>query len=602
METALLQKRLLNACRMICMLLGLVWMTSCEKMMEGETYRVYDDKMLDELMEEYQLTTFLSIVEKAGFTGTIHAYGAYTLFVPTNEAIDAYCQRIGKSNADALTKEEAEDIVKYHLIRTTREQNGEETLGSDSLTTSDFVDGRLAFPNFAKKYLTSKNEDGKTYRINRQANIIEGGKDIKGANGHLQIIDNVLTPPENNIAKTIRQLPDADYSLMKEIFERSGMAESLSVEEEDNWFTFFIQDNKAFEDAGIHSIADLLEELKESTPAIQDEDTLLYNYIGYHSVHSLMYITDLLSISSLQTLIPKQVLTFKRNLDVILLNELIQGQMYEPGIPLDRTSDYSDLSCANGVIHKIDGNIQIKNRTAYRIYWDIAEQPEIIALKDFRKQGTNVNFSPGDLSEITWGGKAPGDINYYCGGISTVLDEKFQYAYGDYLRFNLYSLTTSWMEMITPVLVEGKYKVWVCYRRELELNLKTVFKQEGYDDQVLPYVINLSEYMPNPTTNGESVIEIEGWKQYNAKKYNSVVCSRLLGIIDVQTTGRHTLRFEPTTGGRGQQAGSWDMIHFIPIEEDQLWPKVDLKGNWIGQEVPDCQIYPESQCETEGEE
>jgi len=431
--------------------------------------------------------------------------------------------------------------------------------------------------------------------VNRQAKIIV--KDIRGANGVLHIINKVLTPPQKTITETIRSLPD-DYSIMKEVFERSGLADTFSVVKEDFWYTFFIQDDNAFIDAGIHSVDELLTELRANTPAIENTDTLLRNYIAYHAINSLKYIADLLYLSSVQTMVPKQVITFKRNMDVLLLNELSQGQLFEAGVPLDRSSEFTDFACSNGVIHKINGNIQIKNRTAYRIYWDIAEQPEIMALKNFRKKGASADFLPGDLSEVTWGGPSPSSINYWCSGIPTVLDEKSQYVYGDALRFNLYSKTTQWIEFKTPVLVEGKYKVWLCYRRELELNLKSIFKQEGYDDQVLPYIFNMAAYMPNPTTNGEEAIEIDGWKQYNAKVFNSVVCSHLLGIIDVYSTGRHILRFEATTGGRGQQAGNWDMIQFIPIEEDQLWPKVDVKGNWIGPEVPTCQIYPETPCDT----
>ena len=582
MKRTLFQKTVPFLLRMILLLMGIVWMTSCdsffEKSMEGETYKVYDDKMIDEIMFDQNLTSFLSIVEKAEYTGTIHAYGAYTLFAPTNEAVDTYLKDKNISDLTALTKEEAVGIVKYHLIK-------------DTLRTSDFVDGRMASPNFAKKYLTTKFDAN--YIINRQAKITV--KDLRGANGILHVIDKVLTPPQKSITEAIRSLP-GEYTLMKEIFERSGMADSFAVVRDGLWYTFFIQDDNAFIDVGIHSVDELLVELFKNTPAVENPDTLLRNFVAYHGVKSLLYITDLLYISSMQTLAPKQVITFKRNLDVILLNELNQGKMVEAGIPLDRVSEFSDLACSNGVIHKINGNIQIKNRTAYRIYWDIAEQPEIIALKNFRKQGANANFMPGDLSEVNWGGRAPTSINYWCSGIPTVLDEKSQYVYADALRFNLYSLTNQWIEFKTPVLIEGKYKVWLCYRRELELKLKSVFKQEGYDDQILPYIFDMSAYMPNPETSGEEAIEIDGWKQYNAKKYNNVVISHLLGIIDVQSTGRHILRFESTLGGRGQQAGSWDMIQFIPIEEDQLWPKVDIKGNWIDPEIPNCQIFPESEC------
>jgi uncharacterized surface protein with fasciclin (FAS1) repeats len=542
--------------------------------MDGETYRVYDEKMIDELMIDNGLSDFLSIAEKGEMAGTIHAYGAYTLFAPTNEAVKTYLSSIGKSSVDDLSKDEAASMVKYHLI-------------NDTTLTADFLDGRLPSPNFLKQYLTTKAEIDGIY-VNREAKILT--KDLRGSNGYLQIVDKMLTPPQQTIADRIKALPDAEYSFMKSLFEMSGLEETLSVIEPDNWFTFFIQDNNTFKEAGIETVEDLLVELRSFRPDIEDDRQLIHDYVAYHSVNRLLYIADLLVVSSLQTLVPKQVITFKRSLDVIILNELVQGSNVEQGIPLDRKSEYTDLSCSNGVIQKIDGNIQIKNRTAYRIYWDITEQPELMALKTFRKAGTTVTYKAGELSEITWGGKSPGTLQYTCFASPQVIDSKSQYVYCDYLRFRMCTSTIQWMEMKTPVLIEGSYKVWLCYRREQELRLKSIFKQEGYDDQVLPYIFDLSAYMPNPSSSSHEQLEIDGWKQYSAKAYNSVTISHLLGIIKVETTGRHTLRFEATHAGRN--SGNWDIIQFIPINDDQLWPRMDMKGNWIGPEVPVCEIFP----------
>ncbi|GHV26723.1 lipoprotein [Bacteroidia bacterium] len=549
--------------------------------MDGELYQVYDEKMIDELMEENHLSDFLAIVKKGGLGGTIHAYGTLTLFAPTNEAVQAYLQNTGKATISDLSEEEAAAIVKYHLVR-------------DTLLTTDFVDGRLPSSNFSRKYLTTKTQSvgADVYiEVNRQARIFT--KDVRGSNGYLHIIDNVLTPPAQTVADRIEGLPDAEYSLMKTLFARSGLKDSLSVERTDHWFTFFIQDNQAFKAAGIESIDDLLVQLRENSPAIDKDETLIYNYVAYHGANKLAYIADLLVASDLTTLAPKQVITLKRNLDKILLNEFIQAQTREEGILLDRTSEYSDWSCSNGVIHKIDGNIQIKNRSAYRIYWDIAEQPEIMALKSFRKAGGSGEFASGELADITWGGKTDVKFKYYCNGYSSTFDEKFQYVYGDYLRFMMSTNTMQWVEFKTPVLVPGKYKVWLCYRREHDMTIKSTFKQEGYDDQILPFNFDLAEYMPNPEGEGSSheLIEIEGWKQYNAKKFNSVVISHLLGTIVVETTGRHTLRFEVVSSKHSYE-GSWDMIQFIPIDEDQLWPRVDIKGNWFTPDMPACQAWP----------
>ena len=559
-------------------------LNSCQKSMEREIYRVFDVIMLDECAEKQELNDFLQIVEKADLTGTIHAYGTYTLFGPTDEAIAAYLQTIGKKTVADLTVEEALEIVKYHLV-------------PKALSDADFIDGRLAYKNFFNRYLTTQSvsDGGKTYfRVNRQAKIII--PNIEAANGFLHVIDAVLTQPENTVANAVRQLPEADFSFFKDLFDESGWADALDVVNDSTWFTFFVVSNESYQKARINSREDLLVELRKNTPDVATDQELIYRHIGYHIVPRLAYYVDIIASSSLLTMIPEQVIIIKRDQkeNKLLLNDIQMGKNHEIGVPLIR-GEYTDLSCANGVMHQVDGNIFIKNRTAYRIYWDVAEQPELMALAQFRNiqnQAFNTYFVPGELSEIKWGGRAPGWIYYYFGGYTTTFDAKFQYVYSDYLRFRMCNRTTSWMEMTTPVLIKGKYKVWLCYRREQELKLKTIFKQDGKDDQVLPYVFDLSEYMPTSITPEQ--MEIEGWKRYNAKKLESVVISHILGIIEVETTGRHILRFESTHEGRYE--GNWDMIHFIPIDDDQLWPRVDIKGNWVWPNTPDCEIWPTYAC------
>jgi hypothetical protein len=138
--------------------------------------------------------------------------------------------------------------------------------------------------------------------------------------------------------------------------------------------------------------------------------------------------------------------------------------------------------------------------------------------------------------------------------------------------------------------------VWICYRRELQCYVKTSFKQTGYDDQILPYIFDMSLYAPSDIYDQPEVAELDGWKMYNAKKFNSVVISKLLGTIKVYTTGRHILRLEPTTNRRVGQLGNIDMIQFIPIDENPLWPRVDVKGNWVGPELKACEIWPLEEC------
>ncbi|GAB6010961.1 fasciclin domain-containing protein [Viscerimonas tarda] len=563
-------------------------LSSCEKEMEGQEYRVYDDKMLDEIMQEQQMTQFLSIVDKANFRGTIHAYGVYTLFAPTNEAVDLYLQANGKSSVNDLTEEEAANIVRYHLV------------GNDSIAIADFVDGRLRSRNFMKKYLTTKALPDGSIWVDRSAIIVTkalcGATELKGVNGHLHIINAVLTPPQYSVTDMVRALPDADYSLMKGFFERSGLADSLKIESDSIWYTFFVQDNQAFIDAGITSEENLLVQLHENQKnSTKTDGELIRDYIGYHAIQNIMpkYAVDLLYASALQTLTPeKKPILFERDGDRIWLDRLIVGQINEPGVALDRQSDYTDRSCSNGVVHRIAGNIQVKERTAYRVYWDIAEQPEIMALSTFRKPGANKTYNPGELSEVTWGGTYIATIRYECGSMpmtEAAFNGKDQYVYRDYLRFNLHPNTMKWVEFKCPVLMPGEYKVWLCYRRELNLKIKTIFKQEGKLDQVMPYIFNMNEYMPGGTAEAQ---ELLGWKQYSAKKYDSVVCSHLLGTIQVEFEGRHTLRLEPIASNAQGQLGNWDLIQFIPKDENQVYPRVDMRGEWIDEGAPTWAIWP----------
>ena len=38
------------------------------------------------------------------------------------------------------------------------------------------------------------------------------------------------------------------------------------------------------------------------------------------------------------------------------------------------------------------------------------------------------------------------------------------------------------------------------------------------------------------------------------------------------------------------------IIQFIPVDDNQLWPRVDMKGNWIDSNLKSCEIWPFEEC------
>ncbi len=578
-------------------LIALFSFSACEKDMEGQVYQVSDEKMMDEILESNaNLSSFLKIIDISNFRGTVHAYGTYTLFAPTNDAVERYLAAEGK-DLNSLSQEEAAKIVGYHLI-------------TDTVPTADFVDGRLGAPNFNNQYITTKTvsvSGSVTVEVNRQALLIQ--KDLRGSNGIVQVIDNVLSHSTKTIDQTIRELPDT-YSLWKEMYNKI-MKNNTALDDVSFKYTVFIQDDDAFASAGIHNMDDLMTELRAKSPAVEDDEQLLDNYLRYHSVGGLNYVTDLMIQTSLNTMVKDQPIVLKRNLDQVILNEFVIGGILEPGVPVNRKTDYTDLSCSNGVIHSINGNIQVVNRSAYRVYWDIAEQPEIMALKGFRKSGTSVGFDKGELANVTWGNKNTGNkFTYYCGGYPTTVDKNNNYTYGDRISWRFDLNTNNWAEFKTPVLVPGTYKLWFAFRASSDTQqMRTIFKQDGEDDQILgvtTLAYNKSPGSYNLTNYDNEFYQkalLDGYRYHMAAAkpggtgffHDTAVNCQSLGVLVVSKTGQHTLRLEPLVS---RWDTSWDMFLFIPIDEDQIWPQQDITGKWIYENTPVCEVYPYTTCTT----
>jgi uncharacterized surface protein with fasciclin (FAS1) repeats len=554
--------------------------SSCDDYMKGKTFLTSDEIMIDEYIEQQDTTMslFLNAADKAGFRGLLHAYGTNTCFVPDNNAIRNYCLSNGLDSLNQLSVEDLEKFMKYHLVR-------------DTIRTSEFVDGRLSKATMLGKFLTTRTvQEGSgepVIRINRQGNILK--KDIRVSNGIIHKIDNVLVPNPKTVGEMILELP-AEYSLYKQIMQESGLIDTLTNNKtDDDWYTAILQSNASFASAGVTDKASLIEKMKIAQPDYAtDEAKLLSLYAEYHIIHRLAYMTDLSLSSAELTRAKNQVITIKVSKDSLILNEYRSMTKFEAGVLVDKNSNWTDMSCFNGVMIDMIGYIQPVKRGQEAVYWEISDQPEIKKLKEYRRQGSSVIFKPGELSELSFGGKSNPTIEYYCGG----WDVKAQYVHGDFLTIPMRPTLLQWMEIVTPVLTEGTYNIWFCWRRGGDNNkFKTTFKQEGKEDQVLPNVFDLGEYFA--TSASPEVNLNNGMKQYNAKSRNSVCCSRNAGAVKVEYTGRHIIRVDALSGN--SQSSWWDMIQFIPVDQNQLWPRFDAAGNAIYPCTPCDQIYPYDQ-------
>jgi len=157
--------------------------------------------------------------------------------------------------------------------------------------------------------------------------------------------------------------------------------------------------------------------------------------------------------------------------------------------------------------------------------------------------------------------------------------------YEDYFDVKLRTAIIRWIEFKTPLLVRGNYKVWICTRNVFERRATYTVTFNG---NTLPNIIDNNTLLPENPLPSDAELLAMGLKRYSyvpsdsATYYIDVhgrVVSQLAGTIEVPTTGNHTIRFDVINN---EMNGIWiDMIEFIPVDQDQIWPRMKSNGELV---------------------
>lgn len=523
-----------------------------------------------------QFSEWTKIVEKSGFAGYLTAYGAYTMFAPTNDAVKLYLTDVNKPSVNDFTEAEAKSIVTFHLIQ-------------DTLATNVFKDGKLPTVTMYGQYLVSgvTNTSGvSSITINRQALISQGN--IKTGNGYIHALDHVLKPAVKSSAQLISENPS--LSIFKQALVATGFYDTLNLINTSvpkRWFTVLAETNQALADSGFTSYNALLTKLSNTGNPLNPLDSL-HIYVAYHIIPEAKYLADIASASSHFTLQPLEVLSSKLSTEKVLINDLDFNGVHEQGIELQRSA--SDISTTTGVLHTALSHFRPKVRVPFSVYWDVADFPEVRKLPAiFRRAGTTLDFAYGTLKDFNWDN--PVNVMTYSGdGPSST---SFPTYYGDHLTVPMGTTSRHhWIEFKTPLLVKGKYNVWICYRAGKGSGTLTSSTPTGGSNcpvQVsfdgVPTSRQFNFCIQRPLGSDGELLAL-GWKKYadssripNSTAYQ-FMSGKFVGSVDVSTTDRHIVRFDvQPAAGTGNPSNFLDMIHFIPVDwSSQYLPRMGTNG------------------------
>jgi len=527
---------------------AVVTIVSCKK--EHLAYTTTSDVSIVGYLQNNtdQFSELIKILKLTDTYNYLNAYGAYTCFAPTNTAIQAYLQQLGKSKVEDVDTATLKNMIRLHLIE-------------DTLSTKQFTDGKMPSRTMLGQYLITgvTNISGVSYiTVNRQANILQSN--IYTVNGYIHVLDHVLYPATLTMAKYIEQ--NTSFSIFTQALKETGYYDSLNIVNNPDatryWLTVLAQSDSVYKANNITTYAALKAKYSNTGNPKSNSDSL-HIYMAYHVLTGIKYLADIVSATSHPTLAPLEVVTSKLSGQAVLINDDDYNGVHEPGIELSRIN--SDNTCTNGVVHYALGNIFVKKREPFTVNFDLGDQPEIRKLTSiFRKNGKFQQFNIGDLADVTWQRNV---IQYTCDATN---GSNFHWWY-DHMdwpeRFGN-SAANTWIEFKTPLIVRGRYKVWFCYRKSSHGQ----YTQMSFDGQPLPRIMDCALTFLN-TAISEAELESQGYKRYSADAptSNSTQIAQMAGIVDVTTTDRHIVRFEAIRdqGSTANPLLTADLVQFIPI-------------------------------------
>jgi uncharacterized surface protein with fasciclin (FAS1) repeats len=558
-------KKILNQNRWIRITLA-VFLTIGFLNCTSEKFKQSTDETLnisDYIKQNEDYSLFYEMLEITDYASFMNTYGTYTLFLPNNNAVKKYLTEVGAASLKDVPLKDLQDIVKLHIL-------------GDKVNTTSFTDGKILSPSEYGQFLITgaSNINGVTsITVNRSANIIASNLEV--GNGIIHVIDKVLRVANKTLAQTIEA--DKSLSIFTEALKATGWYDKLNLpvtdtKKIDNYLTVLTQTDDVFKAAGINSLDELKTKYSHLKNPLDPKDSLNL-YVSYRIIPKLQYLADLAVTQAEETKAPLEVISVKLSKDTLLLNEETYNGILEKGIVVNRPK--SDVTASNGVLHSVDTNFFIKKRLAAPVYFDLADQPEFRKLTAiFRKHlGLTASLRQNQMSDVTWEGA--NSITYLDGKAGSSTGGGW---HGDLIE--IFRFRTGYIQNVifkTPVIIKGKYKVWVNYRPQAS---KTPLVKVYFNDAALPRLVNFLEYATRTTTvQDERVNESLGYKQ-PMSPLDTNINSRLVGIIDVPTTGRHTIKFESLTSGTGAQ--TWiDVVEFRPIDMDQIFPKLQKGGDGI---------------------
>lgn len=217
-------KRTIHSTRTIIALVGILILSvvaqGCREDLEGNL-PVVKGELIGEYLQNNpdQFSEFTQMLDSANVLGLLNAYGLYTVFAPTNQALQAYYQSQGINGFSEMPQEDLVAFCYNHIIK------------GDTIKTDDFTEGALSSQSMSQRFISITFSDtSRTIFVNGNSPIIV--RDIDKHNGFIHVLGAALSPSRIKLAEVMEA--DTLFGIYNEALKLTGWAEFINLAPEED--------------------------------------------------------------------------------------------------------------------------------------------------------------------------------------------------------------------------------------------------------------------------------------------------------------------------------------------------------------------------------
>ena len=314
------RKNLITALALVAAMCTGLCLTSCKEEIDTGNRYTFTGNTVASFLEEHEdiFSDFIEILRRGGKYNLMKAYGTYTCFAPTNDAVERFLFEqdsiyrasllpgakkviwtgVTSPNLDELSDSMCTVIAQTHLLTKT-------------YMTTEMEGDVVPTMNLNDRYLTmSYSVDSLMHSVLyiNGAEMISSDQEVE--NGVVHTLSAVMNPSSNTVPSQIENIPF--LSIFSEALEKTGLTDKMQAYKDYDYkdgdkktltiynvsgcpypptryygFTAFCEPDEVFNNYGIYNLDDLYKQCKIWYPNATDEDftssnNALNKFISYH--------------------------------------------------------------------------------------------------------------------------------------------------------------------------------------------------------------------------------------------------------------------------------------------------------------------------------